>query len=163
MCGINVVQGGGGAHCSTHPPPHRYTSLDISRTRWATDFKLSDSLNELIFNAKNIFQRPSPTPGYHSKVKSWRMWLKNTFGQFSCESLQDLDVCMTSVQNEVCCWNFGLDIAFDGVLVTVFLLDFFRASTTCNWAILSPWQQKWFHSLFISSQKGTFVDFQQRE
>ena len=63
----------------------------ISRTPWATDLKGSDNSNDLIWKPKFIFQPPPPIFGYHSNVQSWRMFLKNTFRQFSCKSSRELD------------------------------------------------------------------------
>ena len=86
------------------------------------------------------------------------MFLKSAFRQFSCQSLPELDVFCYSHEEWPNCsllWKFGLNISQDGVLVTVSFRTLFRASTTLKWAILSPWQREWCHSIwfFISFQK----------
>ena len=55
-----IPTGGGGAHCP--PPPPRYTSSNMSRLPWATDLKLSDNLNEIIFKTKIYFSTASVHP-----------------------------------------------------------------------------------------------------
>ena len=156
-----IPTGGGGDICP--PPPTRHTSSNISRTPCAADLKFSNNLNELIFKTKITFQLRLSTLGYHSKVQSWLMFLDNTFNTFntfavSCKRLPNSEfiaISIKSVRNRVCCGNFGLIF---GMMASWWQFSFrtlFRASTTLNWAMLSPWHQEWFHLIwfFISFQK----------
>ena len=60
------VDGGGGGHCAPPPPPpaRRYTTWIISRTPCicAKDLKLSDALNDEIFNTQIWFSTSSAYP-----------------------------------------------------------------------------------------------------
>ena len=143
------------------PPPPRYTSSNISRTPWATVLKLSEILNELICKTKYYFQPPSTTVGYHSNNQSWCMFFKSHFGTFHAYLTRTRRFCavsMNSVPNVVCCGNLGLIVRLMASWWQFSFYTVFCASTTLNWAILSPWQQERCHStwFFISFQKKYF-------
>ena len=120
--------GGGGGHCALPPP--KYISSNISRTPWATDLKLSDNLNDLIFNTKIIFQPPPPTLGYHSDVQSWRMFLKTHIS--SCHAKLPTTRrfwlgSIKSISNGICCGNLGLLFHLTASWCPILFRTLFRA------------------------------------
>ena len=96
---------------------------------------------------KIYFQPPPPTLSYHSNVQIWRMFLKNTFRQFSCKGHQNstffFAISLEGVPNVVCCGNFGLIFRLMASWWQFSYRILFCASTSLNWAILSPWHQEW--------------------
>ena len=84
-----------------------------------------------------------------------KMFLNNTFWQFSCRSSLELDVFLLisikSIQNGVRCRNLGLIFHLMASGWQFSFRTLFRASTTLSWTLLLPWQHKWCHSIWSLS------------
>ena len=65
MSDLTLSQPGGGDIA-----PLSYISWKISCTPWATDLKLSDNSNDVIFKTGFKFQPPRPTLGYRSNAQT---------------------------------------------------------------------------------------------
>ena len=121
---------GEGAQWWAHCAP-RHTSSNISRTPCAGDLKLSDNLNELIFN------RLRPLLVTIAMPKVYACFWKTHFGSFRAKADQNstfffFAISMKSIQNGVCHENLGLIFR---LMVSWWIFSFrthFRASTTLN-------------------------------
>ena len=125
---LTLSQPGGGGGGGTLCPPG--TLPQISEERLALGL-------ETFWQFKwTNFQLPPPTLGYNSNVKSLRMFLKNTFRQFSCKSSSELDLFFCYFHEEYpkrsLSWTFGLDIPLDGVLVNIFVSHSFSCFNDLN-------------------------------
>ena len=101
-----------------------HTISNISRTLWATDLKLSDNLNELIFKTKIDFSTASTHPWLPQQRPKLAHVYENTLGSFHAKVHQNWTCfCYFHEDCHKCSLlrKFGLDIPFHGVLVTVFV------------------------------------------
>ena len=165
----NPTRGGGGGHCAPPPPPSpRYTSSNISRTPCATDLKLSDNLNELIFKTQNYSSTDSAHPWLpQQSPESTHVFEKHISAVFM-QKLRNRLFCFFHEEHPKCSllWKFGLGIPFDGVVVTIFVshsISCFNDLKLGNTITMAP-RKVSFNLVFINFQKKvTFVDFQRGE
>ena len=126
-----------GGHIVPPPPPPRYTFSNISRTPLATDLKLSDVLNEQIFQTKNYFSTASAHPWLTLKhPKLMNVFEKHISAVFMRKFTRTrrffFAISMKSVPNAVCCGNLGLTFRLIASWWHISFFTLFRASSTLN-------------------------------
>ena len=75
---------------------------------------------------------------------------KTHFGSFHAKAPKTRSffaISMKRVLSVVCCWNVGLIFRLMASWWQFSFRTLFRASTTLNWTILSPWHREWCRSI----------------